>query len=94
MVGVALGFDEAGFGKLEVGFFILFKSLEGLLFSLLLEDDFLMLEEFSSLEELQEILNNRAGSVSKFSVFGSVRFSIFGYGSVRFANRKLLSVFG
>ena len=58
MVGVALGFDEAGFGKLEVGFFILFKSLEGLLFSLLLEDDFLMLEEFSSLEELQEILNN------------------------------------
>ena len=65
MVGVALGFDEAGFGKLEVGFFILFKSLVGLLFSLLLEDDFLMLEEFSSLEELQEILkmNNESDGI-------------------------------
>ena len=43
---------------------------------------------------LPSLMLTRAGSVSEFSVFGSVRFSSFGYGSVRFANRKLLSVFG
>ena len=36
----------------------------------------------------------RGCTVSEFSVFGSVRFSNFGFGSVRFLDRKLDSVFG
>ena len=36
----------------------------------------------------------RVWAVSDFPVFGSVRFSIFGFGSVRFLNRKVTSVIG
>ena len=39
-------------------------------------------------------VENRGCTVSDFSVFGSVRFSNFGFGSVRFLDRKLDTVFG
>ena len=56
LVGVARGLED-GFGKLDTGF-LLDGFADGLGSLVAWDDDFLMLEEFSSLEELQEILNN------------------------------------
>ena len=52
LVGVARGFED-GFGKLDTGLFLLDGFADGLGSLVAWDDDFLMLEEFSSLEELK-----------------------------------------